>query len=108
MNWKILILLLSLSLVFSMKISATEKTYAGTYTTETIRNLWEMCSLAHQQAKVSANVYRPSCDCAVDTMRKNYDNSSVFFTMAQTESDRLSTLIILNCNEYRLSGGRTQ
>ena len=108
MNWKIAILLLSLILVSLTKISATEKTYAGTYTTGTIRQLWEMCSLAHMEARVSANVYRPSCDCAVDTMRKNYDNSSVFLTMKKPESDRLSTLIRLNCNEYRLSGGRTE
>ena len=108
MNWKIAILLLSLSLVFSIKTLATEKTYAGTYTTETIRQLWEMCSLAHIQARVSANVYRRSCDCAVDTMRQNYDNSSIFLTMEKPESDKLSTLIRLNCNEYRLSGRGTE
>ena len=108
MNWKIAILLLSLSLVFSIKTSATKPKFAGTYTTETIRQLWEMCSLAHMQARVSANVYRPSCDCAVDTMRQNYDNSSIFLTMEKPESDRLSTLIRLNCNEYRLSGRGTE
>jgi len=91
-----------------MKTLATKPNYAGTYTTETIRQLWEMCSLAHMEAKVSANVYRRNCDCAVDTMRKNYDNSSVFLTMEKPESDKLSTLIRLNCNEYRISGGRTE
>ena len=108
MNWKIAILLLSLTVIFSVKTSATEKTYAGTYTTETIRQLWQMCSVAHQQAKVDPVIYFQQCDCAVDTMRQNYDNSSVFLTMEKPESEKLSVLIRLNCNEYRISGGRTQ
>jgi len=41
-------------------------------------------------------------------MRQNYDNSSIFLTMEKPESDRLSTLIRLNCNEYRLSGRGTE
>jgi len=101
-------LLLSLTVIFSVKISATEKTYAGTYTTETIRQLWQMCSVAHQQARVEPTVYFPQCDCAVDTMRQNYDNSSVFLTMGKPESEKLAVLVRLNCNEYRISGGRTQ
>ena len=86
-------LLLSLTVIFSVKISATEKTYAGTYTTETIRQLWQMCSVAHQQAKVEPVIYFPQCDCAVDTMRQNYDNSSVFLTMEKPESEKLSVLV---------------
>jgi len=105
---KILILLLSLMLVFCAKISATEPKYSGNYTTETIRQLWQMCSVAHQQARVDPTVYFPQCDCAVDTMRKNYDNASVFLTMEKPESEKLAVLVRLNCNEYRLSGGRTE
>jgi len=67
-----------------------------------------MCSVAHQQARVEAIVYFPQCDCAVDTMRKNYDNASVFLTMEKPESEKLAVLVRLNCNEYRLSGGRTE
>jgi hypothetical protein len=41
-------------------------------------------------------------------MRKNYDNASVFLTMEKPESEKLAVLVRLNCNEYRLSGGRTE
>jgi hypothetical protein len=84
-----------------VKILATEPKFSGNFTTEHIRELWQMCSIAHQQAMVDPAVYFPQCDCAVDTMRKNYDNASVFKYMKKPESDRLATLVRLNCNEYR-------
>lgn len=108
MNWKIAILLLSLTVTFSVKISATEPRFSGNFTTETIRQLWQMCSIAHQQARVSPAIYFPHCSCAVDTMRENYDNASVFKYMEKPESEKLAVLVRLNCNEYRLSGGRTE
>lgn len=74
------------------------------FTTEHIRELWQMCSMSHQQARVDPKIYYPHCDCAVDTMRENYDNATVFQYMDKTESNKLSTLIRLRCNEWRIKG----
>ena len=101
---KIPILILCLSLIYCAKISATEQKYSGNFTTEHIRELWQMCSIAHQQARVDPTIYFPHCDCAVDTMRENYDNASIFKYMEKSESEKLSVLVRLNCNKYRLNG----
>ncbi len=103
LSLKILILILSLSLISSVKISATEPKFSGNFTTEHIRELWQMCSIAHQQARVSPTIFYPHCDCAVDVMR-TYDNASVFKDMKKPESEKLSVLVRLNCNEYRNLG----
>jgi hypothetical protein len=83
-----------------------EMKFSGNFTTEHIRELWQMCSIAHQQARVDPAIYYPHCDCAVDTMRENYDNATVFQYMDKTESNKLSALVRLKCNEWRIKGAR--
>ena len=102
LNWKIVILLLSLTVISCTKITQTEPKYSGNFTTEHIRELWQMCSVAHQQVKVNPVVYYQQCDCAVDTMRQNYDNATVFKDMKKPESEELAVIVRLNCNEYKL------
>ena len=98
---RILVLLLSLILVSCAKTSQIEQPFAGNYRTETIRQLWQMCSLSHQGAKIPQHIYYPICDCAVDTMRENYDNATILTEVDKKTSDELSVLIRLNCNSWR-------
>ena len=81
-----------------------EMKFSGNFTTENIRISWQMCSMSYQRLGVAQGVYYPLCDCAVDTMRANYDNVTVFQDMSKTESTKLSTLIRLRCNEWRIKG----
>lgn len=94
---------MTLSLILSLPSTAVpSKKFSGNFTTEHIRELWQMCSVAHQQARVNPVVYYQQCDCAVDTMRENYDNATVFKDMKKPESEKLAVLVRLNCNEYKL------
>ena len=98
---KIAILSLSLSLISCAKISQIEPKFSGNFKTEHIRQSWQMCSVAHQKAKVSQVVYYQLCDCAVDTIRTRFKDGFVLQNINKTESDELAVLIRLNCNEYR-------
>jgi len=81
-----------------------EAKFSGNFSTENIRMSWQMCASAYQRLNVEPISYYPLCDCAVDTMRENYDNVTVFQTMGQAESKKLSALIRLKCNEWRING----
>ena len=84
--------------------NSPELKFSGNFKTQDIRELWQMCSVAHQQAKVAPTIYFPHCDCAVDTMRRNFDNASVFRYMKKPNSEKLAVLVRLSCNEYRTNG----
>ena len=103
MNLKILILLLSLSLsLIFPSIAWTSKKFNGTFKTETIRELWQMCSVTHKLAGVAGHLYYQICDCAIDVMRERFDNESSIRSMSPKESAELAVLVKLNCNEYKL------
>ena len=102
---KILILLLSLIPISCAKTIPIEQQFSGNFTTKHIRQYWQMCSVSHQAIGVSQVVYYPACDCAVDTMRKVFDNETLVETMTQHQSDELAVLIRLNCNNYRIKNG---
>jgi len=108
LNLKIAILLLSLNLISCVKTSQTEQTFSGNFTTAHIREYWQICSIAYRRIQTPEQIYYPLCDCAVDTMRQKFDNSTKVETMKKAQSDELATLIRLNCNEYRISGRRTK
>ena len=45
----------------------------------------------------------PLCDCSVDVMRDNYDNSSMLKTLNNQESVELGVLVRLKCNQYTIN-----
>ena len=109
MNLKTVILLLSLSLsLMLMSTFATSKESNGTFKTETIRELWQACSVAHQSMNTPQHIYYRLCDCAVDVMRANYDNVTKIQKMSLEDSKQLAVLLRLNCNDYRFDGRRTE
>ena len=93
------ILLLTLMLP---SIALTSKKSSGAFKTETIRELWQMCSVAHQSMNTPQHIYYRLCDCAVDVMRTNYDNITKIQRMTLEESKQFAVIIRLNCNDYRL------
>jgi hypothetical protein len=102
LNLKIAIFLLSLSLsLMLMSTFATSKELLGTFKTETIRELWQACSVAHQSMNTPQHIYYRLCDCAVDVMRVNYDNVTKIQKMSLEDSKQLAVLLRLNCNDYR-------
>ncbi len=80
---------------------SVKQKFSGNFTTEHIRQSWQMCSVTHQQAKVSQAVYYPLCDCAVDTIRARFKDGVVLQNINKTESDELAVLIRLKCNEWK-------
>ena len=102
MNLKIAIFLLSLSLsLIFLTTAVTSKELHGTFKTETIRELWQACSVAHQSMSTPQHIYYRLCDCAVDVMRVNYDNVTKIQKMSLEDSKQLAVLLRLNCNDYR-------
>jgi len=81
-----------------------EAKFSGNFSTENIRMSWQMCASAYKTLNVEPISYYPLCDCAVDVMRENYDNVTVFQSMGQTESKKLAAIIRLKCNEWRIGG----
>ena len=102
MNLKIAIFLLSLSLsLIFLTTAVTSKESLGTFKTETIRQLWQACSVAHQSMNTPQHIYHRLCDCAIDVMRTNYDNVTKIQRMSLEDSKQLAVLLRLNCNDYR-------
>ena len=97
---RILLLTLILNLMLP-SIALTSKKSSGTFKTETIRQLWQACSVAHQNMSTPQHIYYRLCDCAVDVMRTNYDNVTKIQKMSLEESKQFAVLIRLNCNDYR-------
>lgn len=105
LNWKILISIVFLSLILIFPSTGlTSKKQPGTFKTEHIRELWQMCSVAHQSMNTPQHIYWKLCDCAVDVMRVNYDNVTTIQHMSTEESKKLAVLIRLHCNEWRTDG----
>ena len=103
MNLKIVTLLLALSLSLLLPATAlTSKKFSGTYRTETIRELWQMCSLSQKMNGVAQHIYYPICDCMVDVMREHYDNATVLKDMKKNQADELAALLKLSCNKWKL------
>jgi len=96
----VLFVILLLTLMFP-SIALTSKKSHGNFKTETIRELWQMCSVAHQSMNTPQHIYYRLCDCAVDVMRTNYDNVTKIQRMTLEESKQFAVLIRLNCNDYR-------
>ena len=102
MNWKILILLLSLILTSCVKTSVTKPKFSGHFTTEEIRTLWQMCSNGSLMKNIPAMIFIPTCDCYIDKMRGSYDNASVLQNMSQKDGEQLTVVLTLACNEYTI------
>ena len=79
----------------------TSKESSGAFKTGIIRELWQACSVAHQNMSTPQHIYYRLCDCAVDIMRANYDNVITLQKMTLEESEKLAVIIRLNCNDYR-------
>jgi len=102
LNLKAVILSVTLLLTLIFPSTAlTSKKSSGAFKTETIRELWQMCSVAHQSMNTPQHIYYRLCDCAVDIMRANYDNVTKIQGMTLEESKEFAVLIRLNCNDYR-------
>ena len=108
LNWKIAILLLSLTAISCTKIAQTEQNFSGGFTTAQVRESWQMCSIVYKRIRTPEQIYYPLCDCSVDTMRQNFNGVKAVETMSKEQSNKLATLIRLNCNEWRMSGRRTE
>ena len=105
LNLKIVILsvFLSLTLLFP-STAVTSKKSPGSFKTETIRELWQACSIAHQSMDTPQHIYYQLCDCTVDVMRVNYDNVTKIQYMTTEEAKKLAVIVKLNCNEWRFNG----
>ncbi len=103
LSLKILILLLSLNLISCVKTTVPQSKLSGNFKTEVIRELWQMCSIAYQNVRTPQYIYYPLCDCSVDVMRDNYDNSSMLKTLNNQESVELGVLVRLKCNQYTIN-----
>ena len=102
MNLKIAILLLSLNLILVFPSTAvTSGKFSGTFKTEHIRELWQVCSIAHQSMNTPLHVYLRLCDCAIDVMRTSFDNESSIRGMTPKESAELAVLVKLHCNKWK-------
>ena len=105
LNWKILISIVFLNLILIFPSTGlTSKKPPGAFKTETIRELWQACSVAHQSMNTPQHIYYQLCDCAVDVMRVNYDNVTKIQHMSVEESEKLAAIVKLNCNEWRFNG----
>jgi len=98
---KILILLLSLSLISCQKTSQTDLKPVGNFKTAIIRSLWHQCSQTYARIKTPPQIYYPLCDCAVDVMIEQFNSVVEIQKLNKQKSEQLSVLIRLNCNEYR-------
>ena len=95
-------LFVTLILILSLPSTALpSKKYSGNFNTESIRILWQMCSVNHKMQGYPQNVYYPICDCFIDCIRSRYDNSTEIDNMTKTEADELATVLRLSCNTYR-------
>ena len=92
---------LSLSLMLP-SIAWTSKKFNGTFKTEHIRQLWQVCSVAHQSMNTPLHIYLRLCDCAIDVMRTSFDNESSIRSMTPKESAELAVLVKIHCNEWKL------
>ena len=105
LNLKIVISIVFLSLsLISISTVVISKEWPGNFKTETIRELWQACSVAHQSMSIPQHIYYQLCDCAVDVMRANYDNVTKIQQMSLEESKKLAVIVRLNCNEWKFNG----
>jgi hypothetical protein len=98
---RILLLTLILNLMLP-SIALTSKKFSGNFKTETIRQLWQMCSASQQKAGVPPHIYTQTCDCFIDQMRTDFDNSTVLQNMGQQDADELAVILRLSCNKYKI------
>ena len=96
-------MLLSLILLYQSTV-VTSKESPGNFKTEHIRELWQMCSVAHQSMNTPQHIYYQLCDCAVDIMRVNYDKVTKVKQMSLEESKKFAVILRLNCNEWKFNG----
>ena len=96
----VLFVILSLTLIFP-STAWTSKKFAGNFKTEHIRELWQVCSVAHQSMNTPQHIYFRLCDCAIDVMRTSFDNESSIRGMTPKQSAELAVLVKLNCNKWK-------
>lgn len=102
LNLRIAILLSILVLTLILPSTAlTSKRFSGTFPTEKIRILWQMCSTNHKMMKFPENIYFPICDCYIDSIRERYLDSSELDNMTKKDGDELAAVLRLSCNRYR-------
>lgn len=105
LNWKIVILSVCLSLILIFQSTVViSKESSGAFKTETIRELWQACSVAHQNMNTPQHIYHQLCDCAIDVVRMTYDNVTKVQQMSLEESKKLAVIVRLNCNEWKFNG----
>ena len=103
LNWS-LGLFVTLILILSLPSTVVpSKKSVGNFKTEHIRELWQLCSVSQRMNGVPQHIYFPICDCMLDTMRINYDNSTVLRDMEKHQAEELAVLLRLSCNKYRTS-----
>ena len=101
LSW-ITVLFVTLILILGLPSTALpSKKFSGNFKTETIRELWQMCSVNHKMKGFPQNVYYPICDCFIDRIRSRFDNSIQLDNMTKIEGDELATVLRLSCNTYR-------
>ena len=107
LNW-IMVLFVTLSLTLSLPSTAVpSKKFAGNFKTEHIRELWQVCSVAHQSMNTPQHIYYRLCDCAIDVMRTAFDNESSIRGMTPKQSAELAVLVKLNCNDWKFDENET-
>ena len=109
LNWKMmknLILYLSLILILSPKLLATEvikPRFNGNYLSAQIRELWQICSATFQSKHPSLDQLTRwhICDCYCDTIREEFP-PKILIKMEQEETKILSEKLIDRCNSKLL------
>lgn len=92
----IVIVLLS-SCTIPVEVKEPEKTtHDVEYSTQNIREMWQMCSIQYQAAGVSQLEYYYLCDCAVDYMKKNIKHKMIS-TLTPSQSTALGIVLQKEC-----------
>ena len=95
---KLLIIIVLLSAcTIPVEVKAPEKaTHDTEYSTQDIREMWQMCSVQYQAVGVSQLEYYYLCDCAVDYMKKNLERGKVLI-LTPSESKELGLILKKEC-----------
>ena len=106
LNWKILTLKLILLLILTgctkpnpVKTEVIPPQFNGNYTTQVVRQLWQMCSWNFQmkQPSLSPIMRQILCDCYTDTIRADFTPEEIK-DEASIKAKGLTNRLVEKCN----------
>jgi hypothetical protein len=100
---KILIIIVLLAgCTIPVEVKKPEKaTHDIEYSTQNIREMWQMCSIQYQAAGVSQVEYYYLCDCAVDYMKRNIEQKKIS-TLTPSQSTALGLVLQKECPKQEI------